>query len=169
MQTTNPPGSQELSKTSGYTSQSTVDCQWLVRQCPQAFQTCSFDKAILEPKGRSAPGHSCPKFTILAIKSSKLKILDVLGKSWSEAISSYHFLLLFSSEACQEPQKGLDLVPILSLCDRGGPKVLPTSLQAQYGQCSCWPWPAGSGEAAVSLSDGPKEEQLTKASPGPAG
>lgn len=164
--TTNPPGSQELSKT----SRSTASCQWLVRQCPQAFQICSFDKAILERKGRSAPHRMCSKFTILAITSSKLKTLDVLEKAWSEAISFYHFLLLFTSEACQEPQEGLDPEPTLSVCNPGGPQGaahIPTS--TVWCQCSCWLWPTGSGEAAVSPSDGPKEEQLTKASPpGPA-
>lgn len=56
---------------------------------------CSLDKSILELKGvgytRAAvpPSLLLPASQHLLIKSSNLKPLDVLGKAWSEAISSY--------------------------------------------------------------------------------
>lgn len=118
------------------------------------FTLCSFDKAILEPKGfgynRTAvplAASSPSRSQHLLIRSSKLKTLDVLGKVWSEAISSYspsYSPMRHSQVPLRAPAGGGSLSPCcprVTQTPRGAAHI-PT--HAVWLQRSCWSWPTAS-------------------------
>lgn len=101
------------------------------------FTLCPFDKAILEPKGFGYKKAAVPITTgpasssqHLLIKSSKLETLDVLGKVWSKAISSYfpsYSPVRHSQAAIRSPSRGWASEPMLSLYDLGASGCCPHS------------------------------------------
>ncbi|CAI9154270.1 unnamed protein product [Rangifer tarandus platyrhynchus] len=95
----------------------------------------SFDKAILATQGLGynkaavpATSDSSSSSQHLLIKSSELKTVDVLGKVWSKAISSYfpsYSPMRHSQATIRSPSRGWVSEPMLSLYDPRAPGCCP--------------------------------------------
>lgn len=98
------------------------------------FTLCSFDRAILETQGLGYNTAAVPATTDssssshLLIKSSELETIDVLGKVWSKAISSYfpsYSPVRHSQATIRSPSRGRVSEPMLSLYDPRAPGCCP--------------------------------------------